>query len=70
MNEKEARVARGASPFIMKADVSLIHSPIMKAHASLFMTKAGASPIPNIERRALQRNVLILYGPIFFTYLF
>jgi hypothetical protein len=28
-----------------------------------FISKAGASPIPNIERRALERNVSISYAP-------
>jgi hypothetical protein len=42
MKAKETRVARGASPFIMKA---------------------GASPIPNIERHALERNVSVSYAP-------
>jgi hypothetical protein len=63
MKAKETHVARGASPFITKADVSPIPSPIMKACASPFITKAGASPIPNIERRTLQRNVSVLYTP-------
>jgi hypothetical protein len=36
----------------MKADVSLI--PFLKAHAS---------PVLNIERRALKRNVSVLYFP-------
>jgi hypothetical protein len=63
MKAKETRVAKGASPFIMKASVSLIHSPIMKARASPFIMKASASPIPNIEIRALQRNVSISYAP-------
>jgi hypothetical protein len=31
--------------------------------ASTFITKVGASPIPNIERRALERNVSISYAP-------
>jgi hypothetical protein len=49
MQVKETRVARGAFPFITKAGMSLIPSPIMKACASSFITKAGASPIPYIE---------------------
>jgi hypothetical protein len=53
----------GASPFIMKADVSLIPSLIMKVCASPFITKVDASLISNIERRALQKNVLISYAP-------
>jgi hypothetical protein len=55
---KEMCVARGTPPFIMKAGVSPIPSPITKVRASLFM-----SPIPNIERRALQRNISISYAP-------
>jgi hypothetical protein len=51
---KETRFARGVSP---------IPSPITKAHSSLFITKAGASPISNIERLALQRNVSVSYAP-------
>jgi hypothetical protein len=31
--------------------------------ASSFIMKAGASPIPNIESRALQRNISISYAP-------
>jgi hypothetical protein len=53
MKTKETRVARSVSPFITKAGVSPIPSPIMKAHASPFIIKAGASHIPNIERRKL-----------------
>jgi hypothetical protein len=49
MQVKEARVARGASRFIMKAGASPIPSPITKACMSLFITKAGASPILYIE---------------------
>jgi hypothetical protein len=49
MQVKEARVARGASPFITKVDASLIPSPITKARASPFSMKVGASPIPYIE---------------------
>jgi hypothetical protein len=45
MQEKETHVARGASPFIMKAGAS----PITKACASPFIMKAGASPISYIE---------------------
>jgi hypothetical protein len=63
MKDKETRIARGASPFIMKADTSLIPSPITKAHVSPFIMKAGASPIPNIERHVLQRNILVSYAP-------
>jgi hypothetical protein len=47
----------------MKAGASPISSPTTKARASHFITKAGASPIPNIERHALERNVLVLYAP-------
>jgi hypothetical protein len=54
MKAKETRVARGASHFITKVDVSPIPSPIMKV---------GVSPIPNIERHMLQRHVSISYDP-------
>jgi hypothetical protein len=63
MKAKETRVARGASPFIMKVGASPIPSPITKAHASPFITKVVTSSIPNIERCALQRNILVLYSP-------
>jgi hypothetical protein len=63
MKANETRVARGTSPFIMKTDVSLIPSPIMKVRASYFIIKADTSPIPNIERHALQRNVSVSYAP-------
>jgi hypothetical protein len=63
MKTKETHVSRCASPFIRKADVFSIHSPIMKAHTSPFITKVGASPIPNIERCALQRHVSVSYVP-------
>jgi hypothetical protein len=63
MKAKETRVARGTSPYIMKAGASSIPSPIMKARASPFITEAGTSPIPNIERRALQRNISVSYAP-------
>jgi hypothetical protein len=53
----------GASPFILKADTSLIPSLIMKVCASPFITKADASTIPNIERRALKRNISVSYAP-------
>jgi hypothetical protein len=45
-------VARGASPFIMKADVSSIPSPIMKARTFPFIMKADTSPFTpqNITR--------------------
>jgi hypothetical protein len=62
MKAKEMHVAMGASPFIMKVGKSLIPSPITKARGSPFITKADASPIPNIERRALQRNVSVSYA--------
>jgi hypothetical protein len=55
-----ARVARDMSPFITKR-ARLPFSPIMKACASPFITKAGASFIPNIERRVLQMNVSVSY---------
>jgi hypothetical protein len=54
MKAKETHVSRGVSPFITKVDASPIPSPIMKV---------CASPIPNIEIRALQRHVSILYAP-------
>jgi hypothetical protein len=54
MKAKEMCVARDVYPFIMKVSTSPIPSPI---------TKADASPIPNIERRALERNVSVLYAP-------
>jgi hypothetical protein len=63
MKAKETRVDRGASPFITKVGVPPIPSPITKAHTSPFVMKAGASPILNIKRRALQRNVSISYAP-------
>jgi hypothetical protein len=63
MKVKETCVARGASPFIMKAVTSPIHSPIMKACTSPFITKADTSSILNIERRMLQRNVSASYAP-------
>jgi hypothetical protein len=49
MQIRETRVSRGASPFIMKADMSPIMSPVMKVCASPFIMKAGTSPIPYIE---------------------
>jgi hypothetical protein len=63
MKAKETHVVRGTSPFITKAGVSPIPSPIIKVCASPFITKAGGSLTPNIERRALQRNILVLYAP-------
>jgi hypothetical protein len=63
MQVKEMHVARGASPFITKAGMSLILSPIMKAGVSHFITKAGTSPIPYIERRALKWCISIFYPP-------
>jgi hypothetical protein len=54
MKAKETHVAR---------DESLIPSPIMKSCVFPFITKADTSPIPNIERRALQMNVLVSYVP-------
>jgi hypothetical protein len=45
MQVKEMCVSRGGSPFITKVGASPIPSPITKAHASPFITKAGASPI-------------------------
>jgi hypothetical protein len=62
MKTKETHVARGVSPFIIKAGASPIPSPIMKACTSPFITKAGVSPIPNIERHVLQRNVSVSYA--------
>jgi hypothetical protein len=49
MQVKETSVSRGTSSFIMKADASPISSPITKAGASHFFTKAGGSPILYIE---------------------
>jgi hypothetical protein len=49
MQVKETRVARGVSPFITKAGVSPIPSPIMKARTSPFITKVDVSPILYIE---------------------
>jgi hypothetical protein len=49
MQVNETHVARSVSPFIMKARVSPIPSPITKVGASPFITKAGASPILYIE---------------------
>jgi hypothetical protein len=63
MQVKETCVARGASPFIMKADTSPILSPITKARVSPFMMKAGTSPIPYIERHALKWHVYVSYPP-------
>jgi hypothetical protein len=63
MQVKETHFARGASPFIMKAGVSLILSPIMKAGTSSFITKVNASPIPYIERRALEWHISVSYTP-------
>jgi hypothetical protein len=63
MKEKEMRVARGAFPFITKAGAPPIPSSIMKVRASLFITKASTSLIPNIERHALQRNISVSYAP-------
>jgi hypothetical protein len=62
MKAKETHIARGASPFIMRAGMCPIPSPITKARVSPFITKASVSHIPNIERRALQRNVSVLYA--------
>jgi hypothetical protein len=50
MQVKETRVARGTPPFIMKVSISPIPSPIMKA---------VMSPIPYIERQALEWHVSI-----------
>jgi hypothetical protein len=50
MQVKETRVSQGASPFITKVCASPILSPITKVDASLFIMKAGTSPIPYIER--------------------
>jgi hypothetical protein len=63
MKAKETRAARGESPFIMKMGASPIPSPIMKACVSSFITKAGMSHIPNIDRRVLQRNISVSYAP-------
>jgi hypothetical protein len=63
MKGKETRISRGASPFISKASVSPIPSPITKASASPFIMKVDASPIPNIEIHALERNVSVSYAP-------
>jgi hypothetical protein len=63
MKAKETRAARGASPFIMKADTSLIPSFITKAHVSPFIMKVDASPVSNIERHVLQRNISVFYAP-------
>jgi hypothetical protein len=63
MKAKEMRIARGASPFITKADASPIPSPITKVHTSRFIMKARTCPILNIERRMLQRHVSVLYAP-------
>jgi hypothetical protein len=49
MQAKEMRVSRGVSPFLTKAGVSPILSPIMKARTSPFIMKASASPISYIE---------------------
>jgi hypothetical protein len=63
MEVKDTCVARGVSPFIKKASVSLIPSPIVKAGASPFIMKAGASPILYKVRRVLEWCVSILYPP-------
>jgi hypothetical protein len=63
MKAKERRVDRGTFPFITKAGTSLISSLIMKVRVSPFIMKAGASPIPNIERRVVERNVSVLCAP-------
>jgi hypothetical protein len=63
MKVKETCVARGASPFIMKAGASPIPSPIMKAHVLPFITKADTSPILSIKRHLLQRNISVSYAP-------
>jgi hypothetical protein len=62
MKVKETRISRGVSPFITKIGVSLISSAITKACTSPFIMKAGMSLIPNIERRVLQRRVLVSYA--------
>jgi hypothetical protein len=49
MQVKETRVSKGVSHFITKMDVSPILSPTMKAGASPFIMKEGASPISYIE---------------------
>jgi hypothetical protein len=54
MKANKTHVARGAS---------LIPSPITKARVCPFITKAGASPILNIERHVLKRNVSVSYAP-------
>jgi hypothetical protein len=61
MQVKKTCVSRDASPFITKADVSLIPSPITKVGASPFITNAGVPPIQYIERRVLEWRVSILY---------
>jgi hypothetical protein len=63
MKEKETHISRGVSPFISKADASPISSPITKARASPFIMKVGTSPIPNIERHMLERNISVSYAP-------
>jgi hypothetical protein len=63
MKSKETRVARGMSPFIMKVDACPIPSPITKERTSPFITNVGASPISNIQKRVLQRNVTVSYAP-------
>jgi hypothetical protein len=49
MQVKEMCVARGVSPSLLKAGVSLIPSSITKACTPPFIMKAGTSPIPYIE---------------------
>jgi hypothetical protein len=56
MKEKEMGIARDTSPFITKASMSPIHSPITKACTSFFITKAGSSLIPIIERDACYKG--------------
>jgi hypothetical protein len=62
MKAKEARVARGTSPFITKTDASPIPSLITKARTSPFITEADTSSILNIERCALEKNVSVSYA--------
>jgi hypothetical protein len=45
-------------------NASPIPSPITKAGASPFVMKVGVSPIPYIERRALDCHVSMSYPPL------
>jgi hypothetical protein len=63
MQIKETYVARGVSPFIMKAGAFPILSSIMKAGTSPFITIAGVSPISYIET-SVRMSCLYFISPL------